>query len=139
MIMDLSLLIPQPERRSITLQDTLKIDPSECAKFVAVHSSGEIEKGKNIVVVRPEAKTGGYVDPKLTEAGFVAQPQNTAQGSIILLLLLAEANVKQNHTYQVTFKDSLNSSKFRATTSYSLKDLTDNTMIIHGSAIAQCQ
>ena len=126
---------PATGRRSTTLQDTLKIDPSECAKFVALHASGEIEKGTNVVVVRPEAKAGGYVDPKLTQAGIVAQPQNTAQGSIIILLLLADANVKQNHTYQVTFKDSVNASKFRATTSYSLKDMTDNTILLRTTSL----
>jgi hypothetical protein len=120
---------PATGKRSLTLQDTLQIDPSECAKFVAVHASGEIEKSTNVVVVRPEAKTGGYVDPKLTQAGIVAQPQNTAQG-LINFSVIAGVNVKQNHTYQVTFKDTINTSKLRATTSYSLKDLTDNIVII---------
>jgi hypothetical protein len=60
---------PTTGMRSTTLSDTLRIDPSECVKFVAVHASGEIERGRNVVVVRPEAKTGGYVDPKLAEAG----------------------------------------------------------------------
>jgi len=116
-------------RRSTTLQDTLKIDPSECAKFVALHASGEIEKGTNVVVVRPEAKTGGYVNPTLAQNGFVAQSQNTAQGNLSFTVV-NEISIKQNHTYQVTFKDSVNSSRYRATTSYGLKDLTDNTVII---------
>jgi hypothetical protein len=120
---------PATGRRSQTLSDTLKIDPSECVKFVAVQSSGEIEKGKNIAVVRPEAKTGGYVNPGLAEAGIVAQPQNTATGSITFDIV-ADAFVKQNHTYQVTFNDTLNSSKLLTTKSYSLQDKTDSTMII---------
>jgi hypothetical protein len=115
-------------RRSTTLGDTLQIDPSESAKFVAIHASGEIEKGSNVVVVRPEAKTAGYVDPQLTQ-GIVPQPQNTAQGTISITVV-ADTIVKQNHNYQITFKDSVNSDRLRATTSYSLKDMTDNTMII---------
>jgi len=115
-------------RRSLTFQDTLKIDPSECAKFVAVHASGEIEKGTNVVVVRPEAKTPGYVDPKLAEAGIVAQSQNTSTGSI-MFNIVADAVIKQNHTYQVTFKDTI-ISRYMVTSSYSLKDLTEDNVII---------
>jgi hypothetical protein len=120
---------PKTGRRSTTQQDSLKIDPSECAKFVAVHSSGEIEKGKNVVVVRPEAKAGGYVDPKLAGTGIISQPQNTADGSIKVVTVVGD-NIKQNHTYQVTFKDSLNTNKLRATASYSVKDLTSNKQLV---------
>jgi hypothetical protein len=79
--------------------------------------------------VRPEAKTGGYVDPKLTQTGIAPQPQNTAQGNLSITVV-ADTIVKQNHIYQLTFKDSVNADRFRATASYSLKDLSDNTIII---------
>jgi hypothetical protein len=120
---------PATGKRSITRSDTLKIDPSECAKFVAVQSSGAIEKGKNVAVIRPEAKAGGYMDAKLTDAGIVSQPTNTAEGSIKYSILVDD-NVKQNHTYQVTFKDSINANKLLTTLSYSVKDLTDNVIIV---------
>ena len=120
---------PSTGRRSITLHDTLQIDPSECAKFVAVQASGEIEKGTNVAVVRPEAKTGGYVNAKLSDAGIVSEPQNTADGTISFSIVAAE-NVKENHTYKVTFQDTINSSKLLVTTSYSLEDITDNAPII---------
>jgi hypothetical protein len=96
---------------------------------VAVQSSGEIERGRNVVVVRPEAKTGGYVDPKLAEAGIIAQPQNTSTGSFEVTVV-ADAIIKQNHNYQVTFKDSINSTKYMVTSSYSLKDLTEDKIIV---------
>jgi hypothetical protein len=120
---------PSTGKRSLTKQDTLQIDPSECAKFVAVQSTGEIEKGTNVVVVRPEANASGYVNPKLAEAGIVSQPQNTATGSFAINFV-AEPLIKQNHTYQLSFKDTINDSKLMQTKSYSLTDLTDNTPII---------
>ncbi|HVO74728.1 MAG TPA: hypothetical protein VMT35_11940, partial [Ignavibacteriaceae bacterium] len=120
---------PSTGKRSITKSDTLLIDPSESAKFVAIQASGEIEKGSNVVVVRPEASAGGYVNPKLTEAGIVSQPQNTATGSIAVNIV-SDPLVKQNHTYQITFKDTMNASKLLATKSYSIKDITDNIPII---------
>ena len=106
-------------RRSTTLGDTLQIDPSESAKFVAIHASGEIERGSNVVVVRPEAKSAGYVVPQ-TQSGIVPQPQNTAQGTISITVV-ADTIVKQNHNYQITFKDTVGSDKYLATGSYSLK------------------
>lgn len=118
--------------RSTTLGDTLKIDPSECAKFVAVHASGEIEKGTNVVVVRPEAPVAGYVSPNTSKSGIISGPQNSAQGTVNITIIDPDA-IQNNHTYEITFKDTLVGSGptiAKTTQSFTLTDSTTGEILL---------
>jgi len=97
---------PETGMRSTTLPDTLKIDPSECVKFAAVQSDGTIEKGKNVVVVRPEAPTAGYVSARLDEEGITRLSGNRSDGSVGLTII-DPTLVKENHRYEISFNDSI--------------------------------
>ncbi|MFH1198172.1 MAG: hypothetical protein V1720_20890 [bacterium] len=105
------------------------VDPSECTKFVAVQATGEIERGTNVVIVRPEAPSAGYVEGKMNESGITPGPTTAATGSVNLKIL-DQSSIKNNHQYQISFKDSLNASDLKTTASFSLKDLTDNVDLL---------
>jgi hypothetical protein len=123
---------PVTGMRSTTSGDTLKIDPSECAKFVAVQASGEIEKGTNVVVVRPEALVGGYVAPNTSKSGIISGPQNSAEGTVNLTVIDPDA-VQNNHTYEITFKDTLvgsGASIAKITQSFTLTDSTTGEVLL---------
>jgi hypothetical protein len=114
--------------------DTLQIDPSECAKFVAIQGTGDIEKGKNVVVVRPEALTAGYIQAELSESGITSGANNTAQGTVNFRIIDA-TQIKDNHTYEITFSDSSSGSGAtltRSTESFTLVDITGgNTVLLN--------
>jgi hypothetical protein len=100
------------------------IDPSECTKYIAVQSAGSIEKGKNVVVVRPDAPSAGYVPGKVTKV--TALPGSTATG-IVDYNILDNTKVKNNHTYQVTFTDTVTGNGInlaRSTKDFTLTDIT---------------
>jgi len=80
----------------------LGIDPSECTKYVALQATGEIEKGTNVVVVRPEAPAAGYSSGKLSDSGIMGGPQNTADGAVNFAII-DPTQVVNSHTYQITF------------------------------------
>jgi hypothetical protein len=44
------------------------IDPSECSKFIAVQQAGDILKGTNVVVAKPEAPSAGYVPGNIKDS-----------------------------------------------------------------------
>jgi hypothetical protein len=113
------------------------IDPSECTKFVALQASGEIEKGSNVVVVKPEAPSAGYVPPKVGEGGFTPGPDNTADGSISLKTY-DPGQVKNNHTYQITFveKDTTAASgATKQTGGFTLVDKTSGDTLVNNQSI----
>ena len=100
------------------------IDPTECTKYIAVQSSGKVERGKNVVVVRPEAPSAGYVPGKVTKV--TALPGSTSTG-IVDYNILNNSKIKNNHTYQVTFSDTVTGSGInlaRSTKDFTLTDIT---------------
>jgi hypothetical protein len=107
----------------------LGIDPSECTKFVAVSASGEIEKGTNVVVVRPEAPSAGFVPADFKDGQIVGGANNTASGSINYEII-DPSNIKPGHRYTITFQDSLNSNNLRATQSFTLFNETSNDTLL---------
>jgi hypothetical protein len=111
------------------------IDPAECAKFIAVQADGIVLKGPNVVVVRPEAPSAGYVAPSMTDSRFTPGPSNTTSGSLDYKII--KPQMVKNHTYRVTFKEGLSSNSLSMTKSFSLIDVTaDDTLLKDYSAIA---
>lgn len=102
--------------------DTLGIDPSECGKYVAISASGVIEKGPNIVVVRPEAPVAGYVPGGLKDARIQKEPGSTAEGTIDYEVIDPSA-LKNNNRYMITFKDTTDINGYYSTKSFTLIDL----------------
>lgn len=103
----------------------LGIDPSECTKFVSIKSSGEIERGTNVVIVRPESPAAGYQAADFENAQIVSGSENTAQGAVNYLILEPDS-VRDNHTYQITFKDTLSENGLDATGGFTLVDITSS-------------
>jgi len=111
------------------------IDPSECTKFIAVQQSGAIQKGPNVVVVRPEAPSAGYVPPHVKDSRFTPGPYNTTTGTLDYRVL-DQNSIKGGHTYRVTFKDTSYVSKIDtnqlavATKSLSLINITTSDTLL---------
>ncbi len=81
------------------------IAPSECTKFITLNLGGEVEdKGTNVVVVRPEAPSNGFVDASLSNA--TAIHGGNADGAISYEIVDPLA-INDGNTYQVTFEDSV--------------------------------
>ncbi|RPI07128.1 MAG: hypothetical protein EHM64_00445 [Ignavibacteriae bacterium] len=106
-----------------------KIDPSECSKFIAVQASGEIQKGANVAVVKPEAPSAGYVPGNLKDSKFIAGPNNTTTATMGLSIFNQQL-IKGNHTYRVTFADTLSPNKLDSTKSFTLVDMTSNDTLL---------
>ncbi len=111
------------------------IDPSECTKFVAVQQSGEVLKGDNVVIVRPEAPTAGYIPPQIKDSRFISGPNNTTTGLLDYKVMMPDF-IKGNNKYQITFKDAKVQSAIETgdstlvTQSFTLTNLTSNEVLL---------
>jgi hypothetical protein len=81
------------------------IAPTECTKFITLNLAGDVEdKGTNVVVVRPEAPSNGFVNAQLSEATIIAGGNNAAQlGYSVVNPLLIQDDIQ----YQVSFEDTI--------------------------------
>ncbi|MBN1997933.1 hypothetical protein JW935_10300, partial [candidate division KSB1 bacterium] len=103
--------------------DSTALYPSECAKYISVSPDGSIEKGKNVVVVRPEAPAAGFIGPK-AELAWLAGSTTNAQVTVPLL----DKTLVQDKTYYITFEDTLVKNSlwmFPMTKNFSLTDVTN--------------
>ncbi len=119
----------------------LGIDPSECTKYVALQSTGEIESGTNVKVVRPEAPAGGYVPPKvngISGSGIIPPGEgNTGDGNVNFEII-DPTLIQNNHTYQISFKESLvgtGTSLTKLTGSFTLFDATSGDTLLADSPL----
>lgn len=109
------------------------ITPSECAKYAVITSSGEFQAGTNVVRVKPEAPSAGFVDAKLGDRGIIPGPNNTAQGKVDLKIVNRDW-IKNNRTYKIVFEQdtatvnvpgaALDLGIVRKTKNFSLIDIT---------------
>jgi hypothetical protein len=107
----------------------LGIDPSECTIYVAVSSSGEIEKGTNVVVAKPEAPAAGYTPADFENGEIVSGINNTADGTVSYAIIDPNA-VKHHNHYKITFVDTLSANDLNATHGFNLVDVTaDKTLL----------
>jgi hypothetical protein len=81
-----------------------QIPPSECPKQLSIKPSGEIEKGVNVVVVKPEAPSAGYITARLDSVQLL--PGGTATGRINYKIIDPDL-IKDNNKYRVTFEDTM--------------------------------
>jgi hypothetical protein len=104
------------------------IDPSECSKFITVQSSGQIDKDTNVVRIKPEAPSAGFVQSDFQDARITRGQNNTHSGSLTYEIV-DPTKIKNDHKYQTTFVDSLSGSGascVRTTKSFILIDLTNS-------------
>ncbi len=100
------------------------IAPTECSKFISISTTGEIDKGSNVAIVRPEAPAAGYTAPSLENLTLLEG--GTATGTIGYKII-DPTLIRDGHTYQVTFEDSIetiDSRLYPVTTSMTLADVT---------------
>jgi hypothetical protein len=109
--------------------DTLGIDPSECSKFVAVQSTGEVEKGTNVVIAEPEAPSAGFTKADFEGSQILSGANNTAEGNVSYSIV-DPTQVKNDHTYQITFKETLSDQLLDSTASFTLVDSTTNDTLL---------
>lgn len=105
------------------------IPPTECNVRLTINSAtGEVEqKGPNVAIVTPDAAAAGYVEADVNEIELV-QGMTTSK---IGYTIVDPSEVLDNHTYQITFEDTLclNTSGSLGydtlkTKSYTLEDIT---------------
>ncbi len=111
-----------------------EILPTESSINLTLHSDGSISAGKNVVKISPEAPTAGYVEPTL---GILDLVEGTTT-STITYDIVDKTLVKDQHTYSVSFEDTLKVGKSGesdtlTTKNFTLIDETENVIIIDKS------
>jgi hypothetical protein len=121
--------------------DSLGIAPTECSKYISIATDGSIDKGNNVVIVRPEAPVAGYVPAGLDTLKLLIRPegQGTTAGKIGVNVINPDM-MKSGHTYQVTFEDTALSMSIsgvnqltRKTRNFTLTDLTSGEILVERS------
>ena len=100
------------------------IAPTECTKYIAIDKQGKVDKGTNVVIIRPEAPAAGYTGPDSLDAVWL--PGSTSDGRVGLEFI--NPREIRTATYQVTFNDTLiksGSTSYPNTHSYNLIDVTN--------------
>jgi len=100
------------------------VPPSECAKYISISTSGEIDKGRNVVIARPEAPASGYVHPDSSGGGWTGR--STTSGHIGFDVV--DAHQIRDADYRVVFDDTVvvrNGRRYPDSKSYSLIDITE--------------
>jgi hypothetical protein len=101
------------------------IAPSECSKFISISTSGAVDKGSNVVILRAEAPAAGYVSADLK--GFELLEGGFATGSVGYKII-DPTLIKNKHQYEITFEDTtmiIDTRLYPATKNMSLTDVTD--------------
>lgn len=103
--------------------------PSETPIQVNVSTDGTMTYGKNVAVVRPSAAAAGYLPP---EVESFSHTKGGASGTIGFQIV-DPYKIKNGHEYEITFRDTVykeNKKDIFKTTSFSLKDVTENNFIL---------
>ena len=109
--------------------EAARFAPSETPIQVNVSTDGTITYGKNVAVVRPTAGAAGYLPPQ------VESFEHTSGGAsgTIGFEIVDPNHIKNGHDYEITFRDSvftINNKDIVKTTSFSLKDLTQDYYLL---------
>jgi hypothetical protein len=107
--------------------------PSETPIQVNVSTDGTITHGKNVAIVRPSASAAGYLPPQVSS---FTHSTGGATGTIGFEIIDPD-HLKNGHEYEITFKDStfkINSKNVVKTTSFTLKDNTENRTLLGDDA-----
>jgi hypothetical protein len=107
------------------------IAPSECSKFISILTTGEIDIGPNVAIVRPEAAALGFLDADLTDLHLVTGGKATGQ---IGYEVIEPSKIKPNGQYQIVFEDTVKANSgtafTQATKSFSLIDKDSGKKLI---------
>ena len=105
--------------------------PAESPIRINLKSDGSVVLGPNVARVVPEATSAGYVNSTLGKITLV----KGATSSTVSYDIVDPHAVKSNHTYYLTFEDSLKQTKgypdTLQTKDYTLTDSTTNTILIN--------
>lgn len=109
-----------------------QIPPTESTKRITINSlTGEIRKGPNVVVVTPNPPAAGYVEADIDTIALI-QGITT---SYITSRIVDPLFVKVNHTYRITFEDTIKllvgaiGQDTMTTKNYTLLDITNPDFI----------
>lgn len=111
-----------------------EILPTESPIKLSLQSDGSIIAGQNVVKISPEASTAGYVAPTL---GTIELAEGTTT-SKVSYNIVDELVVKDQHTYSITFEDTLKvgqngESDTLTTKNFTLVDETEDVILIDKS------
>lgn len=96
------------------------IAPTECSKFISIATSGAVDKGSNVAIVRPEAPVAGFEQASLKN---LTQIEGGDSQGIIGYRIVNPLDIKNDNTYRITFEDTvITGSKF--STTYATKSMT---------------
>jgi hypothetical protein len=116
--------------------ETAGFAPSETSIKVSVSTDGTITHGTNVAVVRPTSSVAGYLPPEVSS--FV-HTTGGASGSIGFEIV-DPTKIKNNHKYEITFKDTtykVETEDVVKTVSFSLKDVTENNFLLENDTRVQ--
>jgi hypothetical protein len=103
--------------------DSLGVFPGECIKYLNITRDGKIDKGVNVVVIRPEAPPAGFVN-----AGVNVHWKEGSTSNGTVTVPIVNSTAVQNKTYQIVFQDTLVKDRLWLvpyTRNFSLLDVTD--------------
>jgi len=108
----------------------LGIAPTECSKYISITKEGAVDKGKNLVIARPETPSAGYVAANLDSSKIRKLPGSTAQG-YISYKILQPSGIKDGHSYRISFEDTLvTSNGIPQTLSFTLENITTRDTLL---------
>jgi len=111
------------------------IAPTECTKYIMISTSGAIEKGTNVVIVRPEAPVAGFIPADFDSSKIRKLPGSTAQG-LINYDIIFPYSIKDENTYRIKFEDTLVTSQdLPATKNFTLVNLTSGDTLLKKSTL----
>lgn len=102
--------------------DSTALYPSESSKYIALSPDGSIEKGRNVVIVRPEAPVAGFTDSKIEQTWLEGSTTNAE-----VEFFMIDKSIVEEKTYHIVFEDKLvRSGQFYipTTDNFSLIDVT---------------
>ena len=110
--------------------DSLGIAPSECSKYISISKDGQIDKGSNVVLARPEAPSAGFVAGDFEGSVINRIPGSTADG-FISYQIIQPADLQDANTYRITFKDSaVGTRNTPITRSFTLENVTSGEILL---------
>ncbi len=117
--------------------DSLGIAPSETSKYISISKDGTIDKGRNVVLARPEAPSLGFIDAKL--ANLALQQGGSASGKVGYKIIDPNL-IRDGHIYNIIFQDTIVTTftkiKLPRTKNFSLVNVsTGDTLINKGTQL----
>ena len=113
--------------------DSLGIPPAECSKYIEIDANGIVDKNNNVITVRPEAPSAGYVEADFDSSKIRRLPGTTASGTISYKIT-NHNDLKNGYVYQITFEEStIGYNKYPVTKNYTLTNTTTEETLIEKS------